>query len=120
MGYISQGVQKHKERAAAAEKITTQLTILEWCTASNTALLNSPMKLICNHLDRTTISKPVTTGTDPFASNNSSQGNLFNAPSQRTIFPTQSKLTPEEEVKVIRDSIALYPLQPMTGDGQMT
>ena len=84
------------------------------------ALLNSPMKLICDHLDKTTISQPVTTGADPFTSNNSNQGNLFNAPSQCTLFPTQSKPTPEEEVKVIRDSIALYPLQPMTGDSQIT
>ena len=45
---------------------------------------------------------------------------MFNAPSQCTLFPTQSKPTPEEEVKVIRDSIALYPLQPMTGDSQIT
>ena len=120
MGYIREEVQKHKERAAAPEKITTQLTILEWCTASNMVLLNSPTKLICDHLDRTKISQPVTTRADSFTSNNGNQSNLFNTPSQCTIFPTQSKLTPEEEVKVIRDSIALYPLQPMMEDGQIT
>ena len=111
---------KAQREGSSSRKITTQLTILEWCTASNTVLLNSPTNLIHDHLDRTMISQPVTTRADPFTSNNSNQGNLFNAPSQHTIFPTQSKPTPEEEVKAIRDSIALYPLQPMTGDGQIT
>ena len=112
---IREGVWKYKERVMEAEKITTQLNILEQCTASNTALLNSPTKSICECLDKTIISHPVATGTDPFSNNNSSGGNLFNT--HCTTFVAQPKPALEDKIKEVKDSIALYPLQPMTEEG---
>ena len=68
--HIREGVRKYKERAAEAEKVQAQITLLEQCTASNAVLLNSLTKPIHNHLSRTTISQPVTIRTNPFSGNN--------------------------------------------------
>ena len=119
LGHIREGVRKYKERMAEAEKIQTQLNMLEQRTANNTALLNSPTKSICDQLSKTTISQNPSQS-NPFASGGR-QGNLFNSNQQvrRTMFNTQPpQRNHEEEVKAIKNSIALYPLQPMTEEGR--
>ena len=103
LGHIREGIQKYKERVMEAEKITTQLNILEQCTASNTALLNSPTKSIRECLDKTIISHPVATGTDPFSNNNSSGGNLFNT--HHTTFVAQPKPALEDKSRKLRTAL---------------
>ena len=108
------------ERAAEAEKIQAQLNILEWHMASNTAILSSPTKPLHNQLSKTTISQPAPNQNNPFMSGGG-QGNLSNKsqPACHPMFATQPQdRNHKEEVKVIRNSIALYPLQPATEEGQ--
>ena len=121
LGHIREGVRKYKERAAETEKFQAQITLLEQCTASNAVLLNSPTKPIRNHLSRTTISQPATIRTNPFSGNNGSQGNLFSTPPCHFTPITQAKPiqqhTTGDEVKMIQNSITLYPMQPLTEEG---
>ena len=94
--------------------------MLERRTASNTALLNLPTKAIHEQLNKTTISQPNSNQSNPFVSRGS-QGNLFNSnhPVCHPAFNAQpQQRNHEEEVKAIRNSIALYPLQPMMEEGR--
>ena len=110
LGHIREGVRKYKERAAEAEKIQVQLNILEWRTASNTAIFCSLTKPLRDQLRKTTISQLAPNQNNPFTSGGG-QGSLFNQnqPACCSMFTTQPQdRNHEEEVKVIRNSIALY------------
>ena len=81
--------------------------------------MSSPTKPLCDQLSKTTISQPAPNWNNPFAGGGG-QGNLFNQGQQasRLMSVTQpSDRNHEEEVKAIRNSIALYPLQLPTEEG---
>ena len=104
-----------------ADKIQSQLKFLGQCTASNTALLNLPTKLIHDQFSRTTISQQVFSGVDPFSTNMGGQGKIFNTPTRCSAATRQTGMTQphnlKEETRSIRVSIALYPMQPATEKG---
>lgn len=117
LGHIREGVWKHRDKQVEADRIQSQFKLLEQCTVSNTTLLNSPTKSICDQFNRVTISQPALSGADLFLTNAGGHGNIFNTPA-RPNHPaaiTQTGMTQLqniEEIAVIRDSIALYPMQP--------
>ena len=120
--HIREGVRKHREKQVEVDRIQSQFKLLEQCTVSNMALLNSPTKSICDQFNRVTISQPALSGADPFSTNAGGCGNIFNTPAHpnHPAAITQTGMTqPQnlEEITVIRDSIALYPMQPAMDKG---
>ena len=122
LGHIREGVQKHRERMAEEDRIQSQFKVLEQCTASNMAILNSPTKAIHDQFNRTTISQPMPSRVDLFSTPTGGQGNIFNIPAccppVAAQMGTAQPCNPKEEVKMIGDSIVLYPIQPATDEGQ--
>ena len=118
MGHIREGVRKYKDKAASEARVDASIKLLiqrtEGTANRGTIPPNSPTKAIRSQLANTTISPSQqqvgrVTQVNPF--NNG--GNLFNA---RTPRPPAT----EAEKATLRASLALYPIQPETPDGEAT
>ena len=116
MGHIREGVRKHKEKMDNDAQLKADINLLKQRTASVLGNVNSPTKAIRTQLASTGISQqPVNQSTpsqsNPFGSGSGGGGNLFNAK------PARPPAT-EEERKMLRTSLSLYPIQPETTDGE--
>ena len=115
MGHIREGVRKHKEKATKDAKVDAEINLLMQRTASATmGNLNSPTKAIRAQLASTTISQqPIGQSNqgDIFGGTNGGGGNLFG---NRTPRPPAT----DAEKATLKASIALYPIQPETPDGE--
>lgn len=114
MEHIHEGVRKYKEKAASDAQVKADINFLKQRTANtNLGNVNSPTKTIRNQLANTMITQqPVgkTTQGDPFSSVGGGGGNLFNTRSPR---PPAT----EAEKAILKASLALYPIQPDTPEG---
>ena len=114
MGHIREGVRKYKEKAASDAQVKADINFLKQRMANtNLGNFNSPTKTIRNQLANTMITQqPVgkTTQGDPFSSVGGGGGNLFNTRSPR---PPAT----EAEKAILKASLALYPIQPDTPEG---
>ena len=116
MGHIREGVRKYKAKAASDAQMKADINLLKQRTAG-AALenLNSPTKTIRAQLANTAISQQpagrIAQG-DPFGSPGGGGGNLFGAK------PARPPAT-EAEKETLRASIAIYPLQPNTPEGEV-
>jgi hypothetical protein len=115
MGHIREGVRKYKEKAAHNAKVNADINFLKQCTANATVgSLNSPTRAIRTQLASITISQQTTSypaQRDPFGGIEGSRGNLFNAHPPRSPAIEAEKMT-------IRATLALYPMQPETPEGE--
>ena len=119
MGHIREGVRKFKDRAANEARVNADINLLKQRTAQaaigNTST-SSPTKAIRTQLAATTLSqqqtnRPIQTQSNPFGGSNGGGGNLFNARATR---PPAT----EAEKTLLRSSLALYPIQPETPEGE--
>ena len=109
MGHIREGVRKYKDKVANDAQVKADINLLKQRTAMvNT---NSPTKAIRNQLANTVISPPTTPQTNIFGSTSGGGGNIFVA---RTPRPPAT----EAEKATLRASLALYPIQPETPEGE--
>ena len=117
MGHICEGVRKYKEKAASNAQVKADINLLKQCTAAVMAAnINSPTKAIRTQLVNTTIAQRSinhTTQSDLFSGQSGGGGNLFNT---RTTRPPASKA----EKAMLKTSLALYPIQPETPEGEAT
>jgi hypothetical protein len=116
MGHIREGVRKFKEKAANDAQVKADIKFLKQ-RAAGTVIgnINSPTKVIRTQLANTTISQQPpnrTTPSDPFGNPGGGGGNLFGA---RPIRPPAT----EAEKATLRASLALYPIQPETPEGDV-
>ena len=116
MGHIHEGVRKFKEKAANDAQVKADISLLKQRMAGTPASnLNSPTKAIRTQLASTAISPPQpanrTTQGDPFGSPGGNRGNLFNTRAPR---PPAT----EAEKATLRASLAQYPIQPETQEGE--
>jgi hypothetical protein len=115
MGHIREGVRKYKEKAASDAQVKADINLLKQRTAANaTASFNSPTKAIRAQLATTTISQQTAsrpTQGDSFSGSSGGGGNLF---TPRVARPPAT----ETEKAILRASIALYPCQPGTQEGE--
>ena len=116
MGHIREGVRKFKEKAANDAQVKADISLLKQRMAGTPASnLNSPTKAIRTQLASTAISPPQpanrTTKGDPFDSPGGNRGNLFNT---RVPRPPAT----EAEKATLRASLAQYPIQPETQEGE--
>jgi hypothetical protein len=112
MGHIREGVRKFKDKAASEARVEADIKLLKQRTADNT--VNSPTKAIRAQLASATISQqPANRATqgDPFNNTGGSGGNLFNNRAPR---PPAT----EAEKATVKASLALYPIQPETAEGE--
>lgn len=116
MGHIREGVRKYQEKTASEAQMKADINLLKQRTA-NTVMgpghANSPTKAIRTQLASTVISQQPTSRIqkDPFGSSTGGGGNLFGA---RVPRPPAT----EAEKTMLRASIALYPIQPETSEGE--
>ena len=117
MGHIREGVRKYKEKTDNDAQMKADINLLKQRTAS-AALGNvsSPTKTIRTQLANTTITQQQqpagrATPNNVFNSQSGGGGNLFAPRAQR---PPAT----EEEKATLRASLALYPCQPETQDGE--
>ena len=119
MGHIREGVRKHKDRVANEARVNADINLLKQRTAHSTiGNINSPTKAIRTQMANTTIAQqpvnqPAQGQSDPFGGAKGGGGNLFNA---RTARPPAT----EAEKAIIKTTIALYPCQPATPEGEAT
>jgi hypothetical protein len=115
MGHIREGVRKYKEKAANDTQVKADINFLKQRTANATAgSINSPTKAIRTQLASTAISQPSINRAaqgDTFSGSRGSGGNLFN---NRATRPPVS----EAEKTMLKVSLALYPCQPETPEGE--
>jgi hypothetical protein len=115
MGHIREGVRKHKEKAASDAQVKADINFLKQRTAaaSTVASLNSPTKAIRTQLANTAISQPnnQTKQGDPFGGTSGGGGNLFGTRAARPPATEAEKVT-------LKTSLALYPSQPETPEGE--
>ena len=119
MGHIREGVRKHKEKAANEARVNADINFLKQRTAhAAIGSINSPTKAIRSQLARTAISQQPASQTvqvqapgNPFGSVSGGGGNLFNV---RTPQPPAT----EAEKATLRASLAKYPIQPETLEGE--
>jgi hypothetical protein len=112
MGHIREGVRKHKEKAANDAQMKADINLLKQRTAGSA--INSPTKAIRTQLASTAISQQPTNRpaqSDPFSGFRGGGGNLFNTKAAR---PPAT----ETEKAALRASLALYPIQPETPEGE--
>ena len=113
MGHIREGVRKHKEKEANDAKVKADISFL-MKQRTTTVEPSSPTKAIRTHLASTTISQQPAGRTVQDGLFGSSQGggggNLFNAR------PPRPPAT-EAEKTTLKASLALYPIQPDTPEG---
>jgi hypothetical protein len=115
MGHIREGVRKYKEKAANDAQVKADIKFLKQ-RAAGAALgsINSPTKEIRAQMASTAISQQPATRTtqnDPFGSQGGGGGNIFGAR------PPRPPATEAEKV-TLRASLALYPIQPETPEGE--
>ena len=115
MGHIREGVRKYKEKAANDAQVKADISFLKQSTAAAVAAnLNSPTKAIRTQLATTTISQQTT--------NRPGQGDPFNGPSGGggNLFTPRAARPPatEAEKTTLKASLALYPCQPETQEGE--
>ena len=114
MGHICEGVRKYKEKAASDAQMKADINLLKQHTAAATVgSLNLPTKAIRTQLANTTISQQPTTNpvqSSVFSSSGGGGGNLFGT---RAVRPPAT----EAEKVILRASLALYPIQPETREG---
>ena len=117
MGHIREGVRKHKEKAANDAQMKADITLLKQRTAgASIGIFNSPTKAIRSQLANTAISQQPagrTTQGEPFGGQSGGGGNLFNTR------PPRPPAT-EAEKTTLRTSLALYPIQLETPEGNAT
>jgi hypothetical protein len=114
MGHIREGVRKYKEKVANDTQMKADIKFLKQRTAGAVmGNLNSPTKEIRTQLASTVISRPAnrTAQADPFSNPSGGGGNLFGAR------PARPPAT-EAEKATLRASLALYPIQPETSEGE--
>jgi hypothetical protein len=115
MGHIQEGVRKYKEKAANDAQVKADINFLKQRTANATAgSINSPTKAIRTQLASTAISQPSINRAaqgDTFSGSRGGGGNLFN---NRATRPPAS----EAEKTMLKVSLALYPCQPETPEGE--
>ena len=115
MGHIREGVRKHKEKTASEAQMKADISLLKQRTAGATlGSLNSPTKAIRTQLASTGISQQPASRPahgNPFNSQGGGGGNLFNPKTPR---PPAT----EAEKTTLRASLALYPHQPDTQEGE--
>lgn len=116
MGHIREGVRKYKEKAASEAQMKADINLLKQRTANATmGSVDSPTKAIRAQLANAAISQPANNRPaqgDPFGSaGGGGGGNLFNTKPAR---PPET----EAEKATIKVSIALYPLQLETPEGE--
>ena len=116
MGHILEGVRKHKAKAANDAQVKADINLLKQRTAGAAIWsLNSPTKAIRAQLANTAISQQPDSRAaqgDPFGSSGGGGGNLFGA---RPVRPPAT----EAEKATLKASMALYPLQPDTPEGEV-
>jgi hypothetical protein len=114
MGHIREGVRKYKEKADNDAQMKADITLLKQRTAgANAGNFNSPTKAIRTQLANTAISQQPAARTgrgDMFSGQSGGGGNLFNT---RTPRPPAT----EAEKATLRTSLALYPIQLETSEG---
>ena len=115
MGHIREGVRKYKEKAASDAQMKADISLLKQRTA-NAAMGNvdSPTKTIRTQLADTAISQPLNNRpaqSDPFGGSGGGGGNLFGTR------PARPPAT-EAEKTALKASLALYPSQPDTREGE--
>jgi hypothetical protein len=116
MGHIHEGVRKYKEKMAHEAQIKADISFLKQRTANAATIgnVNSPTKAIQTQLASTAISQPTSNRPpqgDPFGNPGGGGGNLFGARAAR---PPAT----EEEKAALKASLALYPTQPDTNEGE--
>jgi hypothetical protein len=116
MGHIREGVRKHKAKAASDAQMRADINLLKQRTAGAAiGIQNSPTKAIRTQLANTAIAQQPdshATQGDPFGSPGGGGGNLFGT---RPVRPPAT----EAEKSTLKASMALYPLQPETPEGEM-
>ena len=117
MGHIREGVRKYKDKAASDAQVKVDINLLKQRTANvATGNINLLTKAIRTQLASATISQPPNPSRAPqgdtFGSSGGGGGNLFN-----TTRPTRPPTT-EAEKATLRASLALYPIQPETPEGE--
>ena len=117
MGHIREGVRKFKEKTANEAQMKADIHYLKQRTANATAgNANSPTKAIRNQFANATISQqPVhhPAQGDTFSSASGGGGNLFSSTPRNPCPPAT-----EAEKATLRASLALYPIQPETLEGE--
>ena len=114
MSHIREGVRKYKEKAASEAQVKADINLLKQRTASVMGNSNSPTKVIRTQLANTAISRqPVNQPpqNNPFNNTGGGGGNLFSAR------PPRPPAT-EAEKATLRASLAVYPIQPETPEGE--
>ena len=116
MGHIREGVRKYKEKAASDAQVKADIKFLKQrTTATVMGNINSPTKEIRTQLANTAISQQPpdrTAPSNPFGGPGGGGGNLFGAR------PARPPAT-EAEKATLRASLALYPMQPETPEGDV-
>jgi hypothetical protein len=118
MGHIREGVRKYKEKAANEAKVKADISFLMKQRTVNATIgdLNSPTKAIRTQLANTTIAQQPTSRAgqgDSFGGSGGGGGNLFSAK------PVRPPAT-EAEKATLKESLALYPIQPETPEVEAT
>jgi hypothetical protein len=117
MGHIREGVRKYNDKAANDARVDTDIKLLKQRTGTTgigSMPVNSPTKAIRTQLASTAISQqPVSRAaqSDPFGNTGGGGGNLFNTRAPR---PPAT----DAEKAILRTSLALYPIQPETPEGE--
>ena len=115
MGHIREGVRKYKEKAASDAQMKADINLLKQRTAGATPG-NSPTKGIRNQLANTTITQ------QQQPTSRAPPNNLFSSPSGGggNLFVPRTPRAPatEEEKATLKASLALYPCQPETQEGE--
>lgn len=114
MVHIREGVRKYKDKAASDAQVKADINLLKQRTANvGMGTINSPTKAIRTQLANTTIAQPPSqpTQNNPFSSTSGGGGNLFGA---KTARPPAT----EAEKATLRSSLATYPIQPDTSEGE--
>ena len=116
MGHIREGVRKYKEKAANDAQVKADIKFLKQRAAGTTlGNISSTTKEIRTQLASTAISQQPTgrpVPSNPFNNPAGRGGNLFGAR------PARPPAT-EAEKATLRASLALYPIQPETPDGEV-
>jgi Zinc knuckle len=117
MGHVREGVRKFKEKTASEAQIKADINYLMKQRTANAAAgdMNSPTKAIRTQFASATISQPPAhrpVQGDTFSGAGGGGGNLFNTTPRAPRPPAT-----EEEKAILKASLARYPMQPDTQEG---